>query len=185
MKGAIIVGLSELSTLRIFEFETPMKEKLTALKVITGNRFDNQQHVLIESSRGHYAFGLYRNQGLYGSEKYKSLQEKFGKSVEPGKVYEVTIWDAVGWITLLTIEFKIEDHNKPIPGETVAKIKDTIGLYEQGKVHCSDCDRVIDRVDIAGRYFAGMFCAECWNGTAGQHKGKGGWREIEKNETYD
>lgn len=55
-------------------------------------------------------------------------------------------------------------------------ITDVIIDWLNGYVHCSDCDTRIKKSDIAGGYFAGVYCQKCWNGK---------WKEIEAQENYD
>lgn len=45
-----------------------------------------------------------------------------------------------------------------------------------GFVRCCDCGKLITREDVAGSYFAGVYCTDCWEGK---------WKAIEANETYD
>ena len=44
------------------------------------------------------------------------------------------------------------------------------------KVNCSACDKEITYNEIAGRYFAGIYCKECWENK---------YKEIEAKETYE
>ena len=48
--------------------------------------------------------------------------------------------------------------------------------YLKGVVKCSDCKKTILESEIAGRYFAGIYCEDCWNSK---------WKKIEEKETYD
>lgn len=66
--------------------------------------------------------------------------------------------------------------NSPISKECYDWLKDKISKYSQGIVECSDCGKEIKKDEIAGRYFAGIYCSECWNSK---------WKYIEARETYD
>ncbi len=46
--------------------------------------------------------------------------------------------------------------------------------YTKGIYHCSDCDA--EMTEIAGRYFAGIYCEKCWAQK---------WKAIEAKETYN
>ena len=48
--------------------------------------------------------------------------------------------------------------------------------YINGIVHCSDCNKSLKEEEIAGRFFAGIYCKECWEKE---------WKEREAKETYD
>lgn len=75
--------------------------------------------------------------------------------------------------------FKV-DINKPPKDDFIEWIENTTKEYCENKIHCSDCGKEIvnDRCDggIAGRYFAGIYCKDCW-----ERK----WKAIEANENYD
>lgn len=71
--------------------------------------------------------------------------------------------------------FSVEEKNPPTE-EFLKWIYETIEKYIEGIIHCSDCGREIKKNEIAGRYFAGIYCKECWNRE---------WKEREAKETYD
>lgn len=48
--------------------------------------------------------------------------------------------------------------------------------YCNNIVHCSDCDKEIKENEIAGRYFAGIYCKGCWERA---------WKEREARENYE
>jgi formamidopyrimidine-DNA glycosylase len=48
--------------------------------------------------------------------------------------------------------------------------------YGRGYVRCSDCETKIKTSEIAGRYFAGVYCKDCWDGK---------WKAIEAKENYE
>lgn len=72
-------------------------------------------------------------------------------------------------------EFKI--NSKDIPSvEFIKWIEKVTDDYLRGVVKCSDCKKTILENEIAGRYFAGIYCEDCWNSK---------WKKIEEKETYD
>jgi len=185
MEGMIIISSRELETLPVWEFEKPMKEKFIALKVITGYQFDNTK-LLISSGRDWFSLFVHRESGIgYGSIRHKELQKAFGAHVDLNKVYDITLWDYRGTEGLYSSDFVIEDYKKPIPPTIVHDVEATMELYSQGKITCADCGRIIDRSEIAGHFFAGVYCDPCWLGRTGKHKGKGGWQAVEACETYE
>lgn len=48
--------------------------------------------------------------------------------------------------------------------------------YINGIVHCSDCNKAMKKEEIVGRFFAGIYCKECWERE---------WKERETRENYD
>lgn len=70
--------------------------------------------------------------------------------------------------------------NEPPSDDFINWIENITKEYCENKIHCSDCGKEIinDRCDggIAGRYFAGIYCKDCW-----ERK----WKAIEANGNYD
>ena len=99
--------------------------------------------------------------------EYKDYFFKFG-------IYnnEFDIWDNDDKF-LGSFCIKIEN---PPTEEFIKWINRIVEEYIAGIVHCSDCGREIKKNEIAGRYFAGVYCKECWDRE---------WAEREARETYD
>lgn len=99
--------------------------------------------------------------------EYKDYFFKFG-------IYnnEFTIWDNDD---KFLGSFCIKIENPPTEG-FIKWINRIVEEYIAGIVHCSDCGREIKKNEIAGRYFAGVYCKECWDRE---------WAEREARETYD
>lgn len=99
--------------------------------------------------------------------EYKDYFFKFG-------IYnnEFDIWDNDDKF-LGSFCIKIEN---PPTEEFIKWINRIVEEYITGIVHCSDCGREIKKNEIAGRYFAGVYCKECWDRE---------WAEREAGETYD
>lgn len=99
--------------------------------------------------------------------EYKTYFFKFG-------IYnnEFCIWDNDDKF-LGSFCIKIEN---PPTGGFVKWITRITEEYIAGIIHCSDCGREIKKNEIAGRYFAGIYCKECWDRE---------WAEREARETYD
>lgn len=72
--------------------------------------------------------------------------------------------------------FRIKNVHMPPTDEQIAWIEEVTEEYCNGSIHCSKCGKKIHQSEIAGRYFAGIFCRGCW---------EGGMREIEVRETYE
>ena len=70
-----------------------------------------------------------------------------------------------------------ENYKNEVPSEEFIKwIEKVTEEYCKGIVHCSDCGREIHKNEIAGRYFAGIYCKNCWEGK---------WKAIEAREDYN
>lgn len=99
--------------------------------------------------------------------EYKTYSFKFG-------IYgtQFVLWDKD---SRCLGSFSVEEKNPPTE-EFIKWINETVEKYTEGIVHCSDCGREIKKNEIAGRYFAGIYCKECWDRE---------WAEREARETYD
>lgn len=75
-------------------------------------------------------------------------------------------------------DFKLDDDYKnQIPTEDFCNWVETILKNRcDGIVHCSDCKKEMKVEYIAGRYFAGIYCKDCWEGK---------WKAIEAKEDYN
>lgn len=60
--------------------------------------------------------------------------------------------------------------------ELVDIVETDISNYLNGYIKCSDCGKLIKKAEVAGTYFAGSYCKDCWEGK---------WKAIEAKETYD
>jgi hypothetical protein len=184
MYAILVLDYLEFAKLPVWEFERPMKEKAVALKVITGYQFDDEK-LKIQSLTGNlYSLMITRESCQWGSPRHKELQGHFGKQVEIGKCYTLHLWDSRGCTSLYGTTFQISDYNDTLPKEVVNDINRAIREFEKGEVSCSDCGNTTD-ANSGRRYFAGIYCPECWIGETGQHAKKGGWQEVEHKETYD
>lgn len=84
----------------------------------------------------------------------------------------LTVYDEVGGTTVANGHFKDADRQKVI-NEVIRRMED----FTCGYIHCSDCGtRIKYHGEVAGRYFAGVYCQKCWDGK---------WKAIEAKETYN
>ena len=65
---------------------------------------------------------------------------------------------------------------EPIPADVRKAMSKAAKEYTKGIVYCSGCGKEIQKKDIAGRYLAGVYCADCWEQT---------YKAIEAKETYN
>ena len=184
MQGMILLDLGELKKKPIHEFERKLTEQFTALKVITGYEFDNQK-LLLSYLGDWFSMSIRRNGCKLCSVEHNRLKSEYGSNVDSGKVFTLSLWDYHGTRSVFDIEFTVKSYYEPIPNDVLRKIEVELSNYSNGLIHCSDCDDLIKQTEIAGHHFAGSYCLDCWSGNKGMYKGKGGWWEVEKNETYE
>ncbi len=72
-------------------------------------------------------------------------------------------------------EYNIDENMTP-DENFIEWLDNKINNFIGGKINCSDCGKIISNEEVAGKYFAGQYCEECWERT---------WREIEAKETYN
>lgn len=84
-----------------------------------------------------------------------------------------TLWNSNG-LTLLGT-YSIDVHAPPT-NDFIKWLYQIIDDYSHGVIHCSDCKKPISKGEIAGRYFAGVYCSDCWNNK---------WKAIEAEEDYN
>lgn len=70
----------------------------------------------------------------------------------------------------------IDDFSAPPSDTFINWINETTLNWVNKQLHCSDCGTLISESEIAGSYFAGKYCKDCWEKT---------WKAIEAKETYD
>lgn len=87
------------------------------------------------------------------------------------KKYYVYVWDEKGTASICSL---------PVHAEILKSELDEINSYLeefcQDKIRCSCCRKLMDKKDVAGRYFAGVYCKECWESE---------YKAREAAETYD
>lgn len=66
--------------------------------------------------------------------------------------------------------------NEPPTNEFIEWIENLTYEYCNKTVHCSDCKKEMKEEEIAGRFYAGIYCKECWERE---------WTEREAEENYD
>ena len=118
---------------------------------------------------------------LLAVRKFGSKIDKFGSIV-----YKICLWDQTGTIAVgADCYFVVDSFEECIPKDIIDYLAKRMEMYSSGKIECSDCREEINISDVAGRYFAGSYCWKCWTGKQGKHKDKGGWCEVERNESYN
>ncbi len=124
------------------------------------------------------------------TENYNKLRRTFCGGVANEKVYieykntvfafscawdcKCYLWDESG--TMAVGEVAMKSFMKSPTDEFISELRELLDNYIDGNIHCSDCGKLISMKGIAGSYFAGRYCKNCWDGK---------WKEIESRETYE
>jgi hypothetical protein len=134
-----------------------------AMKIAIGYKYANSHKLLKITYGGHlFAFMV--------SYHTQERPEKF-------YYWDITVWNETGGTTLGN--FKIKSINKEtdkLEYKDLEVIIDVCRKYVQGVVKCSACKTEIKKEEIAGRYFAGIYCKTCWETK---------YKAIEARETYN
>ena len=157
--------MNELREMPVYKFGGDLKKIEIAMKVITQERFDNS-HLMLSNTYGDlFSLAIYKQNTVYD--------------------YEINIWDYKGLPSIYVNKFHIDNFNDSIPENIINELQILTEKYSKGFVQCSDCKKEINIKKVGGRFFAGIYCEDCWLGNTGEKKGKGGWKYIESQESYD
>lgn len=97
----------------------------------------------------------------------------FGAEFAFGVYDEFTLWDSDGSTSLGRRGI---NRSFPPTSEFIDWLYQIIDDYSHKIIHCSDCGKPLSEGKCAGRYFAGVYCQDCW---------KRKWRAIEAAEDYE
>ena len=86
---------------------------------------------------------------------------------------EIVVWAYNGNLTIGEVKY---DYEKGFNEEQFSPIYEAITNFLSGFIHCSDCGKLIKREEVAGHFYAGSYCKDCWEGK---------WKAIEARENYD
>ena len=138
-----------------------MRSIYNELKSLTNYRFDNNKK-------------LWSN--IFGD--FFSISIHFVNNQRTNKKYwEIYVWDAKGNTSIINFtQDSINKEEDVLSDQNYNILTKYTEDFSRGKVRCSDCKKEINHSEIAGRYFAGVYCNECW-----ERK----WKVIEAKETYN
>lgn len=132
----------------------------------------NLRNSFLESNLGNREVYLVRGNQRFAFLAYRNHSYKDGK-YKKQKSGSFSLWDdnsrKVG-------EYHIDDFSSIPSAEFVKWVDEITKLYCDGTIHCSKCGKPIRKEAIAGRFFSGVYCSECW---------EGGIKQQEARETYD
>lgn len=85
---------------------------------------------------------------------------------------EVCFWNDLGTTSIYSIFMK----DTKITEQQIELIEQHLIDYCDGIVKCSECGKKLIKEEIAGRYYAGVYCKHCWETK---------WEAIEARDNYD
>jgi hypothetical protein len=161
MVGHLEIKQSMIKNKPLLYFETNNKDGVVKLfkqlKELTGYKYDNK-HLKWSNLFG-YLFAI----SIYADKKHKS--------------WEINLWDQTGGIAILRLEQPMTElETDMLSNDVYDEMCQVTEQYVRGFINCSDCKTQIKKSEIAGSYFAGVYCTDCWEGK---------WKEIEAKETYN
>lgn len=140
------------------KFIEDLKEVGNAVKVAVDHRWANPNTRFSNIYGAEFAFGLYKHTHLTTKQTW----------------YDLSVWDSLGTTAVIS---GIVPENTNERRAFVKKVLDTSEIFTTGKIHCSDCGKLVNYRDVQNnKYFAGIYCDDCWNGK---------WKEIEAKENYN
>jgi len=120
-----------------------------------------------------WANGNMRFSNIYGTE-FAFMLSKREHLTTKEVWYELAVWDAYGSTAI--ISGTIPENSKERQN-FIKKVVSFTEEYSVGKIHCSDCGQLVNYPDVEkNRYFAGIYCDDCWNRK---------WKDIEAKENYN
>lgn len=120
-----------------------------------------------------WANGNTRFSNIYGTE-FSFMLYKHEHFTTKETWHELAVWDTYGSIALTSGAVPEDSKERR---DFIKKVLDISKEYTQGKIHCSDCGNVVNYHDVKrNRYFAGIYCDDCWNRK---------WKAIEAYENYN
>lgn len=185
MLAALIIPWHAAKKLKTCFFGKQLKELRVALKVATRYEYDNS-HDRFEYMGLEFPFSFHEVTWGIGSELERTYRSKLGRDCHGGpngsNVRTLNIWSMNQ--QKIHEETFLCEWAGPLPEGAISAAEAAMLRFYNKEIACSDCGDVIP-LPGAGRYFAGVYCSGCWEGTKGCYRGKGGWKKTESEETYD
>ena len=73
-------------------------------------------------------------------------------------------------------EIKINEINNKPDQNFIKNFEAIIDNYNNNIIKCSECQQKINKDDVAGQYYAGVYCDKCWHNK---------WQNIASMDNYD
>ena len=140
------------------KFIEELKEVGNAVKVAVDHKWANPNIRFSNIYGTEFSFGLYGHTHLITKQTW----------------YDLSVWDSRGSTSIISGIIPEDSSEREA---FVKKVLDTSEHFTAGKIHCSDCGKLVNYHEVNGnRYFAGIYCNECW-----ERK----WKAIEAKENYN
>ena len=105
--------------------------------------------------------------------KYKNKLFSFSTYCEKkNNSVSIHIWNDNGDLSISNYYQKQPEITKSM----LENIKVDLNNFIDNKIHCSGCNMLIDMKDVAGSYYAGRYCKDCWENK---------YKAIEAADNYD
>lgn len=165
MIGGLQIPQRNIKEKELYYFETNNKEGVgkifRELKELTGYSYDNR-HLYFSN-----IFGELFTISIYFSHNERTHSKK----------WVINVWNHTGNQSLGEIYQDVVDkETDKLSDENYRKLCELTENFTKGKIKCSDCGKLISKSEIAGHFYAGTYCTDCW-----ERK----WKERESKENYD
>ena len=103
---------------------------------------------------------------------YKDTLFTFSVYIDRDNFVDVAFWDITGTRHIINFASDLSVIEKQ-----VNEIQKYLENYCNGIIECSECHKELQmEKDIAGTYYAGVYCKDCWEGK---------WKAIEARDNYE
>lgn len=140
------------------EFISELKEASDAVKNAVGYKWGN---------------GNIRFSNIYGTEfsfmlsKHKNINTKEAW-------HDISVYGTYGSTAIIS---GVIPENSNERQSFIKKVMAYSEEYTKGIIHCSDCGKAVNYLNVQkNRYFAGIYCDDCWNRK---------WKAVEEKENYN
>ena len=129
----------------------------------------NKKQITMEELIHHCDVGdLYYNDKIYNIGY-------FDNKIHIWSPKDETIPENLREISIGGFEYPVD--SKSVPDHDFIKwLEKTVDNFENHIINCCECGKEIAFSEIAGKYFAGVYCKDCWENK---------WKEIEAKEDYN
>ena len=104
--------------------------------------------------------------------KYKDRLFSFSVYCENDNSVSIHVWNYAGILSIGNYYQKQPEIIKSVLDD----IKIDLDNFIDNKIHCSGCNKLIDMKTVAGSYYAGRYCKDCWESK---------YKAIEAADNYD
>lgn len=153
---AIIIWQNTLKEVPLIEFGTNgrgvdgyLENWHQKLKDVVGYKWANSKNLFQTQLMGHFfSFSIHYHPQILPKKNFH---------------WKVNIWDMTGSNSILEISFpSIDVATDLMPNDIWLDIISHCEDFINGKQDCSGCKKQMYQKEIAGKYYAGVYCGTCW-----------------------